>query len=143
MQHRLNRFPIKPLRTLHGQHDRGLRITTFPRKGFATRQHKMHTRGAHTRQGRNTARQLAFHGAHTVHILLKGCGRQAFIAIKDFVANVTSRWQAFPRKRQPQTTHLVIRHHDPGAIAFDAIRNLGPIKRSDYLPGIALLQIGI
>ena len=98
----------------------------------------MHARGAHTGQGRNTARQFAFHGAHTIHVLLKRCGRQAFIAIEDFVANIATRWKTITRKRKPQPTHLIIRHHDPRAIAFDAIRNLGTIKRRDYLPGIAL-----
>ena len=91
----------------------------------------------------NTARQFAFHGAHSVHVLLKRSCGQAFIAIENFIADIAASGEAFARKRKPNPPHLIVRHHDPRAIAVNTVGHLGAIKRRNDLAGITLIKISV
>ncbi|MHC2151357.1 hypothetical protein ACVIW3_002286 [Bradyrhizobium diazoefficiens] len=117
-------------------HDRGGRLRRLAREQRALGQHQMDAGGLDAVDGTDGAGELAFQRAQMIDVLDERGGAERVRLVEHLVADAAALGQAALGELHPQPRHLVLGHHDDGALiaqleldglAFQVLDNAGRI----------------
>ncbi|GCC43671.1 hypothetical protein chiPu_0027789, partial [Chiloscyllium punctatum] len=129
-------------RAAHPQHDRGRGLRRLAREQRLFRQHEVDARGLDAVDGADGAGELALQRAQMIDVLDEARGAQRVRLVEDLVADAAALGHAALGELHPEPRHLVLRHHDRGAVIAQFERDRLALQLLDDGRGILGRQVG-
>ena len=98
--------------------------------------------GLHAFDGADGARQLALERAQVIDVLDEAGGAERIRLVENFIADATALGQARLGELHPQPRHLVLRHHDHGAVVTKLEGNGLAFEVLDDAGGVLDAEVG-
>ena len=142
----LDRHDLLALQLLAGaqlQENAGGRGLLGAAEHLALGQHQMDARLQDRSQGRDRARQFPFGRAQMVDALDEAGRAEAFRLVIDLVADRAAGRQSRLGHHHPKASDLIGRHHDPGAIGINLMRDLLLFELADDGAPVLGVQVAV
>ncbi|MGY3496480.1 hypothetical protein ACVW1B_005899 [Bradyrhizobium sp. USDA 4502] len=129
-------------RATHPEHDRSGGLRRLAREQRLLRQYQMDARGLDAVDGADGAGELALQRPQMIDVLDEARGAQGIRLVEDLVADAAALGHAALGELHPEPRHLVLRHHDCGAVIAQLERDRLAFQLLDDSRGILGRQVG-